>query len=46
MVDVMVVLACGLVRVYPCCTEFPRLLAERDHLVNDQEVQVGNWRIW
>ena len=28
MVEGKVVLACGLVRVYPCCTGFPRLLAE------------------
>ena len=46
MVDVKVVFACGLVRVYPCGTEFPGLLTERDHIVNDQEVQVGYWRIW
>ena len=42
----MVVTASGYVRVYPCCTEFSRLLAERNHMVNDQEVQVGYWRIW
>ena len=42
----MVVTTCGLVQVYPCCTEFPGLLAERDHIVNDQEMPVGYWRIW